>query len=103
MEVKKKTYLKILSIIAIALFKVDGKELPIVKLATAYKPKQGEGIVVIGSPFGLEATIPEGIISSVRGKGRLIQITAPVSPSSSGRAVFNKNGEVIGIATFICS
>jgi len=85
----------------IALLKVEGKELQTVKIAKDYKPKQGEGIVVIGSPFGLETTVSDGIISSIRGKNELIQITAPISPGSSGSPVFNLKGEVIGIATFL--
>jgi len=85
----------------IAIFKVEGKELPTVKIVTDYKPKQGDGIVVIGSPFGLETTVSDGIISNVRGKRGLIQITAPVSMGSSGSPVFNLKGEAIGIATFL--
>lgn len=85
----------------IAIFKVDGKELPMVKLAKNYKPKQGESIVVVGSPLGLETTLSDGIISSVREKGGVIQITAPISPGSSGSPVFNSKGEVIGVATFL--
>jgi len=85
----------------IALFKVEGKELPTVKIVTDYKPKQGDGIVVIGSPMGLETTVSDGIISNVRGKRGLIQITAPVSMGSSGSPVFNLKGEAIGIATFL--
>lgn len=85
----------------IALFKVDAKELPVVKLAKNYRPKQGESVVVIGSPFGLETTVSDGIISSVRGKEGIIQITAPISPGSSGSPVFNSKGEVIGIAMLL--
>ncbi len=81
----------------IALFKVEGKGLPKVKLASTYKAKQGENIVVIGSPEELETSVSDGIISSIREKGRL-QITAPISPGSSGSPVFNSKGEVIGIA-----
>lgn len=84
----------------VAIFKVDGKELPTVKLAKNYKPKQGEDIVVVGSPLGLETTVSDGIISSIRGKDGIIQITAPVSPGSSGSPVLNSIGEVIGVATF---
>jgi S1-C subfamily serine protease len=82
----------------IALLKVEGKGLPKVKLTSTYKSKQGESIVVIGSPNGLETTVSEGIISSIRKKDRL-QITAPISGGSSGSPVFNLKGEVIGVVT----
>jgi S1-C subfamily serine protease len=85
----------------IAIFKVEGKELPTVKLASYYKPKQGEDVVVIGSPFGLETTVSDGIISNIREKGGLLQITAPISPGSSGSPILNSKGEIIGIATFL--
>jgi len=51
----------------------------------------------------LEKTVSDGIISAIRevpGYGKLIQITAPISPGSSGSPVLNMKGEVIGIATF---
>jgi tetratricopeptide (TPR) repeat protein len=82
----------------IALLKVEGKGLPKVKLTSTNKSKQGESIVVIGSPNGLETTVSEGIISGIRKKDEL-QITAPISPGSSGSPVFNSKGEVIGVVT----
>lgn len=85
----------------VALIKVEGKGLPSLPLAQDYKPKQGEDIVVIGSPFGLETTVSDGIISSIRGEDEFLQITAPISPGSSGSPVFNLNGDVIGIATLL--
>jgi len=85
----------------VAIFKVDGKELPIIKLSKDYIPKQGEEIVVVGSPLGLETTVSDGIISSVRGQDGIIQITAPISPGSSGSPVLNSNGEAIGVATYL--
>jgi len=66
-------------------------------------PEIGERIVVYGSPLGLENTVSDGIVSSVReipDFGKIIQITAPISPGSSGSPVLNMEGKVIGIATF---
>lgn len=61
----------------------------------------GEDIVVIGNPVGLEGTISKGIISGIRDSEgiKIIQITAPISPGSSGGPVFNLSGKVIGITT----
>jgi hypothetical protein len=61
----------------------------------------GQEVVVLGNPQGLEGTVSTGIISGVRELGgvRLIQITAPVSPGSSGGPVFSTDGRVIGITT----
>ena len=65
-------------------------------------PQEGESIVVIGNPFGLEGSVSNGIVSAVReipGYGKIIQITAPISPGSSGSPVVNMRGQVIGVAT----
>lgn len=65
-------------------------------------PLEGESIVVIGNPLGLEGSISNGIVSAVRdipNFGRIIQITAPISPGSSGSPVINMRGEVVGVAT----
>jgi tetratricopeptide (TPR) repeat protein len=65
-------------------------------------PQEGESIVVIGNPFGLEGSVTNGIVSAVRDIptfGRIIQITASVSPGSSGSPVVNMKGQVIGVAT----
>jgi len=70
---------------------------------TTTLPKQGEAILVFGSPFGLELTVSDGIVSAIRDIpdfGNIIQITAPISPGSSGGPVVNMKGEVFGIATF---
>jgi len=63
----------------------------------------GEQIIVIGSPLGFEQTVSEGIISGIRkipGFGKTIQISAPISPGSSGSPVVNMNSKVVGIVTF---
>ena len=66
-------------------------------------PEVGEKIVIIGTPLGLDKTVSDGIVSAIRRApdfGEVIQITAPISPGSSGSPVFNMRGEVIGVATF---
>ena len=65
-------------------------------------PRAGDKVVVIGNPLGLSGTVSDGIVSAfrdVRGIGKLIQITAPISPGSSGSPVVNAWGEVVGVAT----
>ena len=65
-------------------------------------PDVGEKIVVVGSPFGLDQTVTDGVISGFRQIDdlKIIQISAPISPGSSGGPVVNLKGEVIGVATF---
>ena len=83
---------------------VDIREAPSNWLSvTPTLPAIAERIVVIGSPLGLEQTVSEGIVSGIReipNKGKVLQISAPISPGSSGSPVVNMNGDVVGIATF---
>lgn len=60
----------------------------------------GEEVYAVGNPQGLEGTFSKGIVSGIRNlkNGNLIQITAPISPGSSGGPVLNLDGEVVGIA-----
>lgn len=64
----------------------------------------GEAVYAVGNPQGLEGTFSQGIVSSIRdvGSDKLIQITAAISPGSSGGPVLNARAEVIGVsvATF---
>lgn len=86
----------------VAMVEVDATNLPTVRLGDLDRVNIGEKVYVIGSPRGLENTISDGILSGMRTISvtkKFLQITAPISPGSSGGPVFNKNGEVIGIAT----
>ncbi|MGO9307323.1 MAG: S1C family serine protease [Candidatus Korobacteraceae bacterium] len=60
----------------------------------------GDEIFAVGNPRGLEGTFSEGIVSSIRelDTGTLLQITAPISPGSSGGPILGRAGEVIGVA-----
>ena len=65
--------------------------------------EKGDKVYNISSPMGLEASVSEGIVSSIRTDkryGQTIQTTASVSSGSSGSALLNENGEVFAVATF---
>lgn len=81
----------------------DGKEIfPFLKIS-GNSPKIGEGVFVIGNPIGLDFTISNGIISSIRQQtelGQVIQTSAPISAGSSGSPLMDMKGFVIGIITY---
>lgn len=68
-----------------------------------HSPREGDKVAVIGSPLGFEGTLSDGIVSALREDNGVsfIQITAAISPGSSGSPVVNSQGEVVGIATMI--
>ncbi|MCX7770755.1 MAG: S1C family serine protease [Proteobacteria bacterium] len=91
----------------LALIKVKEKNLPGgLKLGDPNNVEEGDRVFVIGNPAGFELSLSEGIVSGKRNIDPLtkesretIQITAPISPGSSGSPVFNKRGKVIGVAS----
>lgn len=86
----------------IAVLKIKGFNLPVVQLADSDSVKVGSEVVVIGNPKGLEGTVTNGLVSAIRDTGegyKIFQMSAPISPGSSGSPVFDKTGQVIGIAT----
>ncbi|MDQ2746481.1 MAG: trypsin-like peptidase domain-containing protein [Acidobacteriota bacterium] len=64
-------------------------------------PREGDKIIVYGSPLGLEGSVSDGIVSATRkiDKAIYMQITAPISHGSSGSPVIDMSGRVVGIAT----
>jgi serine protease Do len=87
----------------VALLKIDGKDLPVLKLGKSQDLKAGQWVVAIGSPFGFDHTVTQGIVSAI---GRslpnenyvpFIQTDVPINPGNSGGPLFNLNGEVVGI------
>jgi len=93
----------------IAVLKIEGKDLPTVKLGDSRKANVGEWVVAIGSPFGFENSVSAGIVSA---KSRslpdsnyvpFLQTDVAVNPGNSGGPLFNLAGEVIGINSQIYS
>lgn len=85
----------------IALLQIQAQHLPHVTLGDSDTVQPGQTITVIGNPRRLQNTVTSGIVSQVRlQKDGTVwhQISAPISPSSSGSPVFNDQGEVISIA-----
>lgn len=85
----------------LALLKIEAKNLPTVHVADSSSVQPGQPITVIGNPRRLQNTITSGLISQIRKKADGIlwhQISAAISPSSSGSPVFNEQGEVISVA-----
>ncbi len=91
----------------VALLKIEGNNLPVLKTGNSAKIKVGEWVLAIGSPFALENTVTAGIISAkARDTGDylpLIQTDVAVNPGNSGGPLINMAGEAIGINSQIYS
>ena len=92
----------------LAVIKIDATNLPTAVLGDSDKIQQGDWVLALGSPFGLEQTLTAGIISGV---GRdvsgdtpfdsFIQTDASINPGNSGGPLVNMDGQVIGINSMI--
>ncbi len=85
----------------LAVIRICRRLLPLPIYKGREKLARGQRVVAIGSPLGLFNSVSDGIISGFRNirDTDMIQFTAPISPGSSGGAVLNMYGEVIGIST----
>ena len=88
----------------LAIIQAGGVTAPALSLGDSDSVQVGQSIYVAGNPQGLTGTFSTGIVSAVRPEGnslvsgKIIQITAPISPGSSGGPVLNNVGEVVGIS-----
>jgi serine protease Do len=90
----------------LAVLRVRARDLAPLPLADSDRVQAGDRVVAIGHPLGLENTVSDGLISAVRKLTddlTVLQISAPISPGSSGGPLFNERGEVIGISTLIAT
>jgi serine protease Do len=82
----------------------DTVELPEIKLGAYETLHDGDAVLAIGHPYGLNYTATQGVISKVdriRDGLKFIQIDAAINPGNSGGPLVNKSGEVIGVNSFI--
>jgi serine protease Do len=96
----------------LAVLKVNGENLPQVKVGDSDKLKVGDWVVAIGSPFSFDFSVTAGIVSA---KGRSIQnnnignyvpflqTDVAINPGNSGGPLFDLNGNVVGINSQIYS
>ncbi len=93
----------------LAVLKIEGEKLPTLKLGDSSGLKVGEWVLAIGSPFGFDHSVTQGIISAM---GRslpnenyvpFIQTDVSINPGNSGGPLFNLQGEVIGVNSQIYS
>ncbi|HEY9812649.1 MAG TPA: HhoA/HhoB/HtrA family serine endopeptidase [Candidatus Sericytochromatia bacterium] len=95
----------------VAVIKINGSNLPAVRLGNSEQLKPGEWAIAIGNPLGLDNTVTTGIISAT---GRtssqvgvpdkrvsFIQTDAAINPGNSGGPLLNASGQVIGMNTAI--
>lgn len=95
----------------IALLKVDATNLPVVSIGNSKNLKPGQWVVAIGSPFGFDHSVTQGIVSAVgRSFGAadqqyvpFIQTDVPINRGNSGGPLFNLQGQVVGINSQIFS
>jgi S1-C subfamily serine protease len=83
----------------LAILKFTAHDAQWLKLGRSDSAIEGQRVLVIGNPTGLQGTVSDGLIAAFRENRSMIQITAPISPGSSGSPVLDENGLVIGVAT----
>ncbi|WP_199609679.1 trypsin-like peptidase domain-containing protein [Flocculibacter collagenilyticus] len=88
----------------LALLKIDTDNLPVIPQDPKINPQVGDVVLAIGTPLNLGQTITQGIISATGKKGitgsshaDFLQMDAAINPGSSGGALVNSNGLLVGI------
>lgn len=87
--------------LAILLTEDSDMDLMPAELAYGFNMNKGDKVFALGSPLGVQNTISEGLVSNVfyEDGARLIQMSAPIDHGSSGGALFDEYGEVVGITS----
>jgi S1-C subfamily serine protease len=95
----------------VGVVKIEASGLPAAAMAPDATLRVGQMAIAIGSPWGLDQTVTAGVISSIQRSvpgsdgvvRNMIQTDAPINPGSSGGALADRSGRVIGISDSIFS
>ena len=91
----------------LALIKIDAQDLPAVPLPADFIVRLGQTVLAIGTPEGLDHTLTRGVISAIGRQPEsdnpmvYIQTDAPINPGNSGGPLIDRDGNLVGINTFI--
>ena len=93
----------------LAVLKINAQDLPVAKIGNSDNLRVGQTVIAIGDPLGFTGTVTQGMISglgrNIETKGikytNLIQTDAAINPGSSGGALLNSRGELIGINALV--
>lgn len=86
----------------VLLYSVDARDAPPLALGDDSALRAGDGVIALGTPQGLDLSVSTGVVGAIREVNSnltLIQITAPISPGSSGGPLFDDKGRVVGVTT----
>ncbi len=91
----------------LALIKIDRKNLPYLEFGNSDDLKQGQVVLALGNPLGLDNSVSLGVVSAIARQIKAddpmvyIQTDAPINPGNSGGPLVDAEGRVVGINTFI--
>jgi S1-C subfamily serine protease len=105
-RIGKEGNLKVLGFVAVdtindlAILEMNDSSSTTLNIAKSSSVSIGDTIYAIGSPEGFEGTFSQGVVSGVRDRNgaRLLQISAPISPGSSGGPILDQSARVVGIS-----
>jgi serine protease Do len=86
----------------LAILQIDAADLPALELGDSDSLQQGESVIAIGNPLGLQHSVVQGVISAVREDvdGQpMIQLAIPIERGNSGGPVVDRSGRVLGVVS----
>jgi serine protease Do len=91
----------------LAVVKIDKQNLPYLSFGNSDELKQGQIVLALGNPLGLDNSVSMGVVSAVSRQVKpddpmvYIQTDAPINPGNSGGPLIDTDGKVMGLNTFI--